>query len=64
MTNAAFELGDDVRYIRGYRGCFLAEVVGYDGDWLVIEFYSGLRITVHPSELETMEWSENKEATA
>jgi|GEM_PF-4265360 len=37
---------------KGYRGYFLAVVVGYDGDWLVIEFYSGLRITVRPEDLE------------
>ena len=50
-----FKLGDGAVYTRGYQGCFAAEVVGYDGDRLVVEFYSGLRITVHPSELEMMD---------
>ncbi|MCL1985466.1 MAG: hypothetical protein FWG59_03360 [Betaproteobacteria bacterium] len=54
MNPDDFSVGDDVRYIPGHRGYYSAVVVGYAGTRLVIEFYSGLRISAWPDELERM----------
>ena len=47
-----FSIGDRVRYTPGCKGYFAAEVVGYDGTRLIIEFSSGLREVAWPDELE------------
>jgi hypothetical protein len=47
-----FSIGDQVRYIPGFKGYFAAEVVGFDGLRLVIEFSSGMQITCWEDELE------------
>jgi hypothetical protein len=47
-----YEIGDQVRYIPGYKGYHAAEVMDYDGTRPVIEFSSDKQITCWPEELE------------
>lgn len=50
-----YDIGQSVRYIPGYRGYFAATVVDYDygaATSYIIEFSSGLQISVWEDELE------------
>jgi hypothetical protein len=47
-----YTIGDRVRYLPGYKGYFAAEIVGYDGTRLIIEFSSGKQISCWADELE------------
>lgn len=52
-----FTIGQSVRYIPGYRGYFAATVVDYDygaATRYIIEFSSGLQISVYEDELEAL----------
>ena len=51
---STFKLGDSVRYLPGFKGYFNAEIVGYDGLRLLIEFSSGLILTCWADELEAI----------
>jgi hypothetical protein len=49
---AELTVGERVRYTPGYKGYFMAEVVGFDGKQIVIEFSSGKQISCWADELE------------
>ena len=50
-----YDIGQSVRYIPGYRGYFAATVVDYDYSMsYIIEFSSGLQISVWEDELEAV----------
>lgn len=52
-----YAIGQRVRYVPGYRGYFAATVVDYDygaGTSYIIEFSSGLQISVWEDELEAI----------
>ena len=50
--NRDYQIGDEVRYIPGYKGYFAADVVDFDGVRIIIEFSSGKQISCWPDGLE------------
>lgn len=52
-----YDIGQQVRYILGYRGYFAATVVDYDygaATSYIIEFSSGLQVSAWEDELEAI----------
>jgi hypothetical protein len=49
-----YAVGDKVRYIPSYKGYYAAEVVGFDGTRIIIEFSSGKQISCWADELEDL----------